>query len=65
MLFGLAIYFEKQTRTLILEYIAKPNSIILAVSPANVDLVNSELQGIHTSRQDVHRIGAMVHEIQL
>jgi dynamin 1-like protein len=33
---------EKQTRTLIAEYIAKPNSIILAVSPANVDLVNSE-----------------------
>lgn len=33
---------EKQTRTLILEYIAKPNSIILAVSPANVDIVNSE-----------------------
>lgn len=33
---------EKQTRTLISEYIAKPNSIILAVSPANVDLVNSE-----------------------
>ncbi|KAF2836322.1 putative dynamin-like GTPase Dnm1 [Patellaria atrata CBS 101060] len=33
---------EKQTRTLITEYIAKPNSIILAVSPANVDLVNSE-----------------------
>lgn len=25
-----------------MEYIAKPNSIILAVSPANVDLVNSE-----------------------
>ncbi|KAK9247171.1 Dynamin central region-domain-containing protein [Lipomyces tetrasporus] len=33
---------ERQTRTLILEYINKPNSIILAVSPANVDLVNSE-----------------------
>ncbi|KAF2674389.1 hypothetical protein BT63DRAFT_8926 [Microthyrium microscopicum] len=33
---------EKQTRNLITEYIAKPNSIILAVSPANVDLVNSE-----------------------
>lgn len=33
---------EKQTRGLISEYIAKPNSIILAVSPANVDLVNSE-----------------------
>ncbi|WPK26878.1 hypothetical protein PUMCH_004246 [Australozyma saopauloensis] len=33
---------EKQTRNLILEYISKPNSIILAVSPANVDLVNSE-----------------------
>jgi dynamin 1-like protein len=27
---------------LISEYIAKPNSIVLAVSPANVDLVNSE-----------------------
>ncbi|CAK9437799.1 uncharacterized protein LODBEIA_P21770 [Lodderomyces beijingensis] len=33
---------ERQTRNLILEYIAKPNCIILAVSPANVDLVNSE-----------------------
>ncbi|KAB2571340.1 Dynamin-related protein DNM1 [Lasiodiplodia hormozganensis] len=33
---------EKQTRNLITEYTAKPNSIILAVSPANVDLVNSE-----------------------
>ncbi|QIW96924.1 hypothetical protein AMS68_002442 [Peltaster fructicola] len=33
---------EKQTRNLISEYIAKPNSIVLAVSPANVDLVNSE-----------------------
>ncbi|KAL8742336.1 MAG: hypothetical protein Q9190_005159 [Brigantiaea leucoxantha] len=33
---------ERQTRTLISEYIAKPNSIILAVSPANVDIVNSE-----------------------
>lgn len=40
---------EKQTRTLILEYIAKPNSIILAVSPANVDLVNSE--GLKLARQ--------------
>ncbi|CAG8632264.1 4431_t:CDS:2, partial [Ambispora gerdemannii] len=33
---------EKQTRNLILDYITKPNSIVLAVSPANVDLVNSE-----------------------
>ncbi len=33
---------ERQTRNLISEYIAKPNSIILAVSPANVDIVNSE-----------------------
>lgn len=33
---------EKQTKNLICEYIAKPNSIVLAVSPANVDLVNSE-----------------------
>lgn len=33
---------ERQTRNLILEYISRPNCIILAVSPANVDLVNSE-----------------------
>ena len=33
---------EKQTRALISEYIAKPNSLVLAVSPANVDIVNSE-----------------------
>lgn len=33
---------ERQTRNLILEYVSKPNCIILAVSPANVDLVNSE-----------------------
>ncbi|EAQ92531.1 conserved hypothetical protein [Chaetomium globosum CBS 148.51] len=31
-----------KTRNLISEYIAKPNSIVLAVSPANVDIVNSE-----------------------
>ncbi|KAI0463536.1 hypothetical protein LJB42_002536 [Komagataella kurtzmanii] len=33
---------ERQIKNLILEYIARPNAIILAVSPANVDLVNSE-----------------------
>lgn len=33
---------EKQIKNLLLEYIATPNCIILAVSPANVDLVNSE-----------------------
>lgn len=33
---------ERQTRNLILEYISKINCIILAVSPANVDIVNSE-----------------------
>ncbi|KAF9581720.1 Dynamin- GTPase protein [Lunasporangiospora selenospora] len=33
---------EKQTRNLILDYITKPNSVILAVSPANVDLANSD-----------------------
>ncbi|KAI8055102.1 putative dynamin-like GTPase Dnm1 [Syncephalis plumigaleata] len=33
---------EKQTRALVLDFISKPNSVILAVSPANVDLVNSE-----------------------
>ncbi|CDH14744.1 probable DNM1-Dynamin-related protein [Zygosaccharomyces bailii ISA1307] len=33
---------EKQIKNLILEYIATPSCVILAVSPANVDLVNSE-----------------------
>ncbi|GME78909.1 unnamed protein product [Ambrosiozyma monospora] len=33
---------ERQIKNLILEYISKPNCIILAISPANVDLVNSE-----------------------
>ncbi|KAF9584632.1 Dynamin- GTPase protein [Lunasporangiospora selenospora] len=33
---------ERQTRNLILEYITKSNSVILAVSPANVDLANSD-----------------------
>lgn len=33
---------ERQIKNLLLEYISNPNSIILAVSPANVDIVNSE-----------------------
>ncbi|KAJ1860133.1 Dynamin- GTPase protein [Coemansia sp. RSA 2703] len=33
---------EMQTRNLVFEYISKPNSIIVAISPANVDIVNSE-----------------------
>jgi len=33
---------EKQIRSLIVDYIAKPNSIILAITPANIDLVNSD-----------------------
>ncbi|KAJ1950670.1 Dynamin- GTPase protein, partial [Dispira parvispora] len=33
---------ERQIRDLVMEYIAKSNTIILAVSPANVDLANSE-----------------------
>lgn len=33
---------ERQIKNLILEYVSKPNSIILAVTPANQDLVNSE-----------------------
>lgn len=33
---------EKQIRNLIVDYISKPNCIILSVSPANVDLANSE-----------------------
>ncbi|PVU95954.1 hypothetical protein BB561_001487 [Smittium simulii] len=31
-----------QIKSLVMEYISKPNSIILAISPANVDLANSE-----------------------
>ncbi|KAJ2913357.1 hypothetical protein MD484_g7059, partial [Candolleomyces efflorescens] len=33
---------ERQIRNLVLDYISKPNSVILAVSGANVDLANSE-----------------------
>lgn len=40
---------ERQTRLLILEYIQRPNTIILAVSPANVDLVN--LESLKLARQ--------------
>ncbi|KAI9143608.1 dynamin-related protein [Paraphysoderma sedebokerense] len=36
------IDIELQTRNLIMEYISKPNSLILAVSAANVDIVNSD-----------------------
>ncbi|PSS03327.1 hypothetical protein EW026_g5003 [Hermanssonia centrifuga] len=33
---------ERQIRSLVIDYISKPNCVILAVSPANVDLANSE-----------------------
>lgn len=33
---------EKQIRNLVVDYISKPNSVILAVSAANVDLANSD-----------------------
>ncbi|KAF9041717.1 dynamin protein dnm1 [Hymenopellis radicata] len=33
---------ERQIRNLVLDYISNPNSVILAVSAANVDLANSE-----------------------
>ncbi|CAA7265220.1 unnamed protein product [Cyclocybe aegerita] len=33
---------ERQIRNLVLDYISRPNCVILAVSPANVDLANSE-----------------------
>ncbi|KAI8458831.1 dynamin-3 [Phakopsora pachyrhizi] len=33
---------ERQIRSLVSEFISRPNSVILAVSPANVDLANSE-----------------------
>lgn len=33
---------ERQIRSLVLDFISKPNCIILAISPANVDLANSD-----------------------
>ncbi|GAA5855160.1 hypothetical protein JCM3766R1_005806, partial [Sporobolomyces carnicolor] len=33
---------ERQIRNLVLDYVSKPNCVILAISPANVDLANSE-----------------------
>ena len=33
---------ERQIRSLVTDYISKPNCIIMAVSPANVDLANSD-----------------------
>lgn len=33
---------ERQIRSLVLDYISQPNTVILSVSPANVDLANSE-----------------------
>ncbi|GAA5980399.1 hypothetical protein JCM11641_001791 [Rhodosporidiobolus odoratus] len=33
---------ERQIRNLVLDYVGKPNCVILAISPANVDLANSE-----------------------
>ncbi|RXK41223.1 dynamin-A [Tremella mesenterica] len=33
---------ERQIKSLVLDYISKPNAVILAVSPANVDLANSD-----------------------
>lgn len=33
---------ERQIRDLVFDYISKPNCIILAISPANVDLANSD-----------------------
>lgn len=33
---------EAQIRTMVLEFVSKPNSLILAVSPANSDLANSD-----------------------
>ena len=52
---------EKQTRNLITEYIAKPNSIVLAVSPANVDIVNSEALKLarHVDPQGKRTIGVL------
>lgn len=33
---------EQQLRSLIMEYASRPNSVILAITPANTDLVNSD-----------------------
>lgn len=38
----LAVDIERQIRNLVVDFISKPNSVILAVSPANVDLANSD-----------------------
>ncbi|KAG0097816.1 vacuolar protein sorting-associated protein 1 [Podila epicladia] len=46
---------EKQIRDMIIKYISKPNSIILAVTAANVDLANSD--GLRLAR-DVDPEGA-------
>ena len=57
---------EKQVYDLISEYISKPNSIILAVSPANVDLVNSE--ALKIARQfdpDGHRTIGVLTKLDL
>ena len=40
---------EKQIRDLILKYINNPNSIILAVSPANADMATQE--GLRMARR--------------
>ncbi len=40
---------EKQIRDMLMKYISKPACIILAVSPANVDLANSE--GLKMARE--------------
>lgn len=46
---------------MITEYIAKPNSIVLAVSPANVDIVNSEALKLarHVDPQGKRTIGVL------
>jgi replication fork clamp-binding protein CrfC len=40
---------ERQIRDMLLKYISKPSCIILAVTPANIDLANSE--GLKMARE--------------
>lgn len=40
---------ERQIRDMVLKYISKPNAIVLAVTPANIDLANSD--GLKLARE--------------
>ena len=45
---------EQQLRDLTVRYISNPNSIIVAVTPANVDFATSEALNVHLCRVELH-----------